>query len=236
MSELAAELAAELAKRELQYKSYLEHLISNSTFEMVSLSNIATEMYRGAGIKRDEVTSSGIPCLRYGEIYTSYDVIFDHCISHTNESVVKNPKYFEHGDVIFAITGEDINQIAKSIVYMGHEKCMVGGDTVVMKHLQEPRYIAYALSTIYAQKQKSKGKSKNKVVHSSVPELKKIQIPLPDINTQKEIANKLDYFRSICKSITNGLPAEIDMRQKQYEYYRNKLLTFKELKKEDTNE
>ena len=51
-----------------------------------------------------------------------------------------NPKYFEHGDIIFTITGESIEEIAKSIAYLGHEKCMAGGDTVVLKHKQEPRY------------------------------------------------------------------------------------------------
>ena len=43
-------------------------------------------MYRGAGIKRTEVTDIGIPCVRYGEIYTSYNVLFDKCISHTDNS------------------------------------------------------------------------------------------------------------------------------------------------------
>ena len=160
------------------------------------------------------------------EIYTSYDISFVECKSHTSESVVKTPKWFEHGDIIFAITGESIKEIAKSIAYLGDGKCMAGGDTVVLKHDQEPRYMSYALSTKTAQDQKSKGKVKSKVVHSSVPSLKEIIIPLPTYETQKKIADLLDNFHKLTNDISSGLPAEIEARQKQYEYYRDKLLTF----------
>lgn len=91
------------------------------------LSDIATDIYRGSGIKRDQVTETGIPCVRYGEIYTSYNVWFDICISHTQMEYVPNPKYFEYGDILFAITGESVEEIAKSIAYVGHEKCLAGG-------------------------------------------------------------------------------------------------------------
>ena len=99
----------------------------------------------------------------------------------------------------------------------------------MLKHRQEPRYLAYALSTTNAQAQKSKGKVKSKVVHSSVPAIKEIVIPLPDLDTQKRIADLLDNFHKLCNDISEGLPAEIEARQKQYEYYRDKLLTFKPL-------
>ena len=193
----------------------------------VSLGNLATDIYRGAGIKRDEVTSEGIPCVRYGEIYTMYDISFYECVSHTSEDVVTKPKYFEHGDIIFTITGESVEEIGKSIVYLGNEKCMAGGDTVVMKHNQEPRFMSYVLSTTEAQAQKSKGRVKSKVVHSSVPALKEIIIPLPPIEEQKRIADILDSFHQLCNDISTGIPAEIEARTKQYEYYRDKLLIFK---------
>ena len=63
----------------------------------------------------------------------------------------------------------------------------------------------------------------------SVNELKKIVIPLPSLEEQQRIVNILDRFDKLCNDITEGLPAEIEARQKQYEYYRDKLLTFKPL-------
>ena len=200
--------------------------------EYKTLKEIATDMYRGAGIKRDEVTETGIPCVRYGEIYTTYNVLFDSCVSHTDETKQKSKKYFEYGDVLFAITGESVEEIGKSTVYLGNDKCLAGGDTVVMKHNENPKYIGYALSTTEAQMQKSKGKVKSKVVHSSVPALKEISIPIPSLKEQERIASLIENFDKICNDLSEGLPAEIEKRQKQYEYYRDKLLSFKEVEED----
>lgn len=192
----------------------------------MTLGEIATDIYRGSGITREQVTSSGIPCVRYGEIYTSYGVHFDKCISHTSLANIANPKYFEHGDILFAITGESIEDIAKSTAYVGNEKCLAGGDIVVLKHKQNPKYLSYALSTTDAIKQKGKGKVKSKVVHSSVPAISELKIPVPPIEIQNRIVKVLDNFDSICSDLQIGLPAEIDARKKQYEYYRDLLLSF----------
>ena len=62
-------------------------------------------------------------------------------------------------------------------------------------------------------------------------QLKELVLPIPSYNTQQRIVAILDRFDSLCNDITSGLPAEIEARQKQYEYYRDKLLTFKELQK-----
>ena len=62
----------------------------------------------------------------------------------------------------------------------------------------------------------------------SIPmgELKQIQIPLPRMGKQSELVDLLDRFDALCSDLTSGLPAEIEARRKQYEYYRDKLLTF----------
>ena len=224
---LTAELTAELKARKKQYEFYRDDLLKfDHSIPMVTLGDIATDIYRGSGIKRDEVTEDGIPCVRYGEIYTQYNTWFDECVSHTQLEYVSSPKYFEHGDILFAITGESVEDIAKSIAYLGHEKCLAGGDIVVLKHEQEPRYLAHILATYEARKQKSKGKIKSKVVHSSVPAIKEISIPLPPLDVQKRYADVLDNFDAICSDLNIGLPAEIEARQKQYEYYRDALLTY----------
>ncbi|MBP9017952.1 MAG: restriction endonuclease subunit S [Paludibacteraceae bacterium] len=191
---------------------------------MVKLSEIVTDIYRGSGLNRDDIVDDGNPCVRYGEIYTTYNIYFDKCVSHTYKGIKK----FEYGDILFAITGETVEDIAKSCAYIGHETCFAGGDIVVMKHKQNPKYISYALSTSNAQAQKSKGKVKSKVVHSSIPSIKEIQIPLPSLDAQTYIVSILDRFYEIINDLTSGLPAEIEARRKQYEYYRDRLLSFPE--------
>jgi len=190
--------------------------------EYKTLGEIAVDIYRGAGITRDQVTAEGTPCVRYGEIYTTYGVWFDKCVSHTDESKLLSKKYFEHGDILFAITGESVDDIAKCCVYIGHEKCLAGGDIVVLKHNQNPKYLSYALATTDARQQKSKGKVKSKVVHSSVPAIREIKVPVPPIEVQCEIVRILDNFTNLTAELT----AELTARQKQYEFYRDKLLTF----------
>ena len=194
--------------------------------EYKKLSDIAIDIFRGAGITRDQVKEEGTPCVRYGEIYTTYSIYFDTCVSHTDESTVQSKKYFEHGDILFAITGENVEDIAKSTAYIGHEKCLAGGDIVVLKHNQNPKYLSYALSTTSAQAQKSKGKVKSKVVHSSVPAIKDIVIPVPPLEVQDEIVKVLDNFTELTLELTLELTAELTARRKQYEYYRDMLLDF----------
>lgn len=235
-AELQTELNKEYEARKKQYEYYRDTLLTkNEQIPRVKLCEIATSLYRGAGIKRDQVTEKGIPCVRYGEIYTTYDTCFSDCVSHTDEKYLASPKYFEHGDILFAITGESVEDIAKSIAYLGHDKCLAGGDIVVMKHKQNPRYLTQVLSTGMARAQKSKGKVKNKVVHSSVPSIEQIEIPLPSLDDQKKYADILDGFYSALNQLQSELPAEIESRQKQYEFYRDKLLTFKELNESEVN-
>lgn len=98
-----------------------------------------------------------------------------------------------------------------------------------MKHNQNGKYLSYALSTKDAIFQKGKGKVKSKVVHSSVPSIEEIVIPIVSLEEQKDIVKKLDHFYNIINDITVGIPDEVELRRKQYEYYRNKLLSFEKL-------
>lgn len=184
----------------------IQELCSNGV-AYKTLGEIATDIYRGSGIKREQVTPTGTPCVRYGEIYTTYGIWFDKCVSHTDASTVSSPKYFEYGDILFVITGESVEDIAKSTAYVGHDRCLAGGDIVVLKHEQNPKYLSYALTTTNARKQKSSGKVKSKVVHSSVPAIKDIVIPVPPLQVQSEIVKILDNF------------TELTARKKPYDYY-----------------
>ena len=205
--------------------SKLEELIEQycpDGVECMRLGDFATQWYRGAGIKKDEIGQEGIPCIRYGEIHTIYKIWFDKCVSHTDETKQPSKKYADYGDILFAITSEDIPFIGNSVAYMGKERIMVGGDIVVMKHTQNPKYISYALSTMDAIKQKGKGKVKSKVVHTSVPSLQQIVIPVPPLPVQEEIVRILDTFTELQAE----LQAELQKRQQQYNFYRDNLLNF----------
>lgn len=140
--------------------SKLEELVQQlcpDGVEYRTIGEIAVDIFRGSGIKREQITETGTPCVRYGEIYTTYGVWFDTCVSHTDESAITSKKYFEHGDILFAITGESVEDIAKCSAYIGKERCLAGGDIVVLRHNQDPKYLSYALSTTEAPKAKKQG-------------------------------------------------------------------------------
>ena len=88
------------------------------------------------------------------------------------------------------------------------------------------KYLVYYTQTIEFSNQKRKYAKGTKVIDVSANDLAKITIPLPPIEEQERIAGILDKFDTLVNSISEGLPREIELRRKQYEYYREKLLSF----------
>ena len=154
---------------------------------------IVDTLSKGNGISKDEVFADGdTPCVRYGEIYSKYNHSFKKCVSSTNIAIQKSPHYFNHGDILCAGTGELVEEIGKSIVYLGEDSCLAGGDIIVITHRQNPSFLNYALNSNYAQAQKSRGKAKLKVVHISAFEIGSIYLLLPPLAEQQSIASYLD--------------------------------------------
>lgn len=173
---------------------------------------IADSFEKGSGItKEDIVTDGDTPCVRYGEIYTKYNNGFSKCVTRTNLENVSTPVYFEFGDILFVGTGELVEEIGKNIVYLGTEKCLAGGDIIIMKHNQEARFLNYAMNCIRSQMQKSYGKAKLKVVHISAYNIGNIYIALPNKEVQTEIADYLDKKCSEIDTLAKIKQKKIDM-------------------------
>ena len=209
--------------------SKLDNLIKSMCPEGIEykpLKDISSDIFRGSGIKREQITEQGIPCVRYGEIYTSYGLWFDKCISHTLIESVPSPKWFRHGDILFAVTGESIDDIAKSTAYLGHEECLAGGDIIVVRHNQNPKYLSYVLSTTDLRKQKSSGKVKSKVVHAGLSSIEGLVVPVPPIEIQDEIVHLLDRYEANKAKLIEELQNELILREKQYEHYKDMLFEF----------
>lgn len=159
---------------------------------------VADAIFKGNGITKDEVVEDGdIQCIRYGEIYSKYDGSFEKTYSRTNESAITSPQYISSGDILFAGTGELVEEIGKNVVYTGKEPCLAGGDIIVLKHSQNPIFLNYALYCTSSQTQKSKGKAKLKVVHISASEIGNVIIALPPLDEQNAIEPRLQNSCSI---------------------------------------
>lgn len=172
---------------------------------------IATSIEKGSGITRDDVDTDGdIKCVRYGEIYFQYDREITKCVSSTFLAKAPSPRFISKGDVLCAGTGELVEEIGKNVVYMCDEKCLAGGDIIIVHHHEDPVYLNYALNSSFAQNQKSYGKAKLKVVHISANEIGNVVLPLPPIETQKEIASYLDRKCEAMDTIVKDKRTKID--------------------------
>ena len=168
-------------------------------WEVKKVKYVSDSINKGNGITKEEVFANGdTPCVRYGEIYSKYNTSFDNCLSATRIEVQKSPRYFNKGDILFAGTGELVEEIGKNIVYLGEKPCLAGGDIIVISHQQSPSFLNYALNCHSSQAQKSRNKAKLKVVHISASEIGNILIALPSLPTQQKIA---DYLDKICGEV-----------------------------------
>ncbi len=182
-----------------------------SEWSVLRLKYCATEISKGTGITKEEVYEDGdTQCVRYGEIYSKYNHSFSDCCSATNKEKLSALKFFAYGDILFAGTGELIEEIGKNVVYLGNQNCLAGGDIVVVKHKQNPSFLNYVLNSAYAQAQKSCGKIKLKVVHISSTEIGNIDIALPSIPEQERIATFLDAKCAEIDALSADIQSEID--------------------------
>ena len=93
----------------------------------------------------------------------------------------------------------------------------------------DSKYVAYYLQSSEGKRKLASITTGGTVKHILASKIKKLSVPFPPIEKQRRIVSILDRFDALCNDLTSGLPAEIEARRKQYEYYRDKLLTFKEL-------
>lgn len=129
-----------------------------------------------------------------------------------------------------AVTSENLKDVCSCLAWLGNEKIAISGHTAIIHHNQNAKFMSYYFHSIHFQKQKNKLAHGTKVIEVTPSKLKNIIIPIPSIVEQECIVDILDKFEVMYNNLYSEISAEIELRKKQYEYYRDKLLTFKELK------
>lgn len=228
---LEAELEAELDCRKRQYEYYRDKLLSfenvgGQEVEWKKMSEVGT-FIRGNGLQKKDFTESGVGCIHYGQIYTKFNTFTDKTLTYCSENVARKLTPVHPGDLIIACTSENVEDVCKTVAWLGKEDIVTGGHACVFSHHENPKYIAYLLQTENFFQQKKKYARGVKVIDIKVADLQKITLPIPSLEEQHRIVSILNRFESLTTSLQSGLPAEIAARRKQYEHYRDKLLTFK---------
>lgn len=224
---LEAELEAELEARRKQYEYYRDSLLTfGDDVEWKALGEIAS-ITRGGSFQKKDFVENGLPCIHYGQMYTHFRTYTNKTLTFLNKEVFDKSRIAQPNDIVMAVTSENVEDVCSCVAWLGNENIAVSGHTAIIHHNQNAKYLAYYFQTSAFFKQKQKLAHGTKVIEVTPDKLKDVVIPIPSIKEQQRIVSILDRFESLCNDITSGLPAEIEARHKQYEYYRDKLLTFK---------
>ena len=229
MTAHTAELTAELTARKKQYNYYRDKLLS---FERIKVNCLPMghesvgEFIRGGGLQKKDFTETGVGCIHYGQIYTHYGTFAKKTKSFVSVDFFKKARKAKSGDLVIATTSENDEDVCKAVAWLGTEEIAVSSDACIYRHKLNPKFVSYFFKTEHFQKQKRQFITGTKVRRVNADDLAKILIPTPSPEEQARIVAILDKFDALTTSITEGLPREIELRQKQYEYYRNLLLTF----------
>lgn len=174
-------------------------------------------------LKSETNQTGGIPFYKIGTFGKQADAY----ISNEKFIEYKNRyKFPKKGDILISAAGT----IGRTVVYDGKPAYFQDSNIVWIDN-DETRVLNTFLNYWYSTSPwvASTGGTISRLYNDNIA---KAPIPVPPLEVQQRIVDILDRFDTLCNDITSGLPAEIEARQKQYEYYRDKLLTFKELKKE----
>ena len=182
----------------------------------------------GTGMPKSLFDETGsVGAIHYGHIYTKYNLFVNQPIVRVTKKNAKNLKVVNKGDLVIAKTSENIEDVMKTVAYLGEEYAVTGGHSAIFRHKENPKYLSYVFNGAkYLLRQKNKLARGVKVIELSTTDMEKIKIPVPPIKVQEHIVEILDKFDAIVNDISKGLSKEIELRQKQYEYYREKLLSF----------
>ena len=229
---LEAELEAELDCRKRQYEYYRNQLLS---FDMLNrggqkLNNVVwltiediSNNISSGGTPRSNIAAyygGKIPWLRTQEV--NFSEIWDTEIKITEEGMnSSSAKYIPANCVIVAMYGATVGRVGiNKIPLTTNQAC---ANIEVDDSIAFYKYVYYYLSSQYKYI-KSLGTGSQTNINAGI--VRKLKIPIPPLAEQQRIVSILDKFEALTTSISEGLPKEIELRRKQYEYYRNQLLSF----------
>lgn len=232
-AELEAQLEAELEARKKQYEYYRNQLLTfdkvgGARFDVkwMKMSDIGT-FTRGKRFVRTDIVEDGVPCIHYGDMYTYYGLKAYKAKTHLTPEKAQKMRFAKKNDVVIVGAGENKNDIGVGVAWLGEEDVAVHDACYIFSSDLYPQYVSHFLRTESYHKQIYPLVAEGKICSISAQSIGRAIIPIPPLEEQKRIVSILDRFEALTTDLQSGLPAEIEARRKQYEYYREQLLTFK---------
>ncbi|EFS2084641.1 restriction endonuclease subunit S [Escherichia coli] len=223
---LTAELTAELNMRKKQYNYYRDRLFSFGAHDVKRLK-LGELCVIGDGLHgTPEYDANGDYFFINGNNLGYQKISFNDNTKKVNDSMFK--KHGIHFDPINTVF-LSINGTIGNVSFYNNEKIVLGKSVAYFK-IKSPelhtRYLFYFLQTNYAKQYFENQKTGSTIKNLGLKSLRAFEIPIPSYDEQLYIVATMDKFYNLTNSITEGLPREIELRQKQYEYYRDLLFSF----------
>lgn len=226
---LEATLLAELAARKKQYEYYRDKLLNlDASTRQMRLGDICSLITKGTTPK--SYAKTGVNFIKT-EAFDGTKINpekLSYVDDETHTTFLKR-SILEENDILITIAGATIGKCAmvpKEILPANTNQALA---IIRLAKGNSPKYVMYLLQSDLMKQYMQKNIKGSAQPNLSLKQLNDFVIPLPSLSVQEHLVSVLDHFEDICSDFNIGLPAEIAVRQKQYAYYRDKLLTFKQL-------
>ena len=225
-TDYTAELTAELTARQNQYEYYRDKLLKcENIVPRVRLGDICSVITKGTTPKK--YVDKGISFIKTESFNgTRIDLKKISYIDEFTHNTFLKRSILEENDILITIAGATIGKclmVPKEVLPANTNQALA---IIRVKKYTSCKYVMYVLQSYLMKKYIQKNIKGSAQPNLNLQQLNDFIIPLPTLETQKRIVHVLDNFEKICSDLNIGLPAEIEARQKQYEYYRDALLTF----------
>ena len=196
---LLAALEALIAKKRAVKQAAMQQLLTGKSrlpgfsgaWETKRLEDLGS-FSKGRGIKREDVSDAGLPCIRYGELYTRYKDYILNPVSRIPPAVALEALPIKKGDLLFAGSGETAEEIGICAAYLGEEPAYAGGDVITLTPSgQNSIYLGHLMNHPIVATQKARMGQGDAVVHISASNLAQVSIELPPLTEQTAIATIL---------------------------------------------
>lgn len=163
-------------------------------WEVLPLGRIG-HLFKGNGGNKEDEVAAGIPCVRYGDLYTRHEFFIRNTKAYVTEERAAAYTPIRYGDVLFAASGETVEDIGRSAVNLIESDARCGGDVLVLRPKVKviPEFLGYAADSAASRNQKTCMGRGFTVVHIYSGQLKRLILPLPPLEDQTAIATFLDY-------------------------------------------
>ncbi len=175
------------------YEMFGDPVENEKGWEVKKFGEIGT-LERGAGISKKDFVDDGLPCIHYGQLHTIFGAYTRKNITFIPKDLLPKYKIAHSGDLILAITSEDVEGSCKSTAWLGNFDVVVGSDAAIFHHNQNGIYLSYYTRTKAFYNEKAKYAKGFKVTHISTKEIASISICIPPISIQNTFANKIEQI------------------------------------------